>query len=466
MQNSGRDMKNIRSIISGFIFSHIIVLSESGDLIEYNFQNTLSISTINIFLNGLGNNTSNALYPISIYDIKYESVDQNGIIDTLSGLISFPQSNIEAFPKLAYQHGTLILDSQAPSITGMSVDNLEILLVGLATTPSGFITVMPDYVGLGDPEKYHPYTIADPHTRALIDMVRACKELSSILQGENTFHFNEQLFLIGYSDGGYATLASQKGIEQNYHDEFNITASLPMAGPYDLSGTMVDYFLSEPEYSQPYYVPYVLTSHLWYYEGLDVDFNQYFEPFWADTLPSLFDGSHSGDEINNLMPDNPLEILLPDVLSEFTNDNDHFFRQTLDLNTLLDWVPESPTYFFHGLGDDIVPYQNAQVAYDTFIDNGAQNISLTLYPASLGGHAEIAPICLAAGFEIVIDYQIISSKGDIDGDANITLLDLEILLASLINENELNQYQYWASDLDFSNIVSVFDILLLADLIE
>ena len=205
-------MKNIRSIISGFIFSHIIVLSESGDLIEYNFQNTLSISTINIFLNGLGNNTSNALYPISIYDIKYESVDQNGIIDTLSGLISFPQSNIEAFPILAYQHGTLILDSQAPSITGMSVDNLEILLVGLATTPSGFITVMPDYVGLGDPEKYHPYTIADPHTRALIDMIRASKELSSILQGENTFHFNEQLFLIGYSDGGYATLASQKGI--------------------------------------------------------------------------------------------------------------------------------------------------------------------------------------------------------------------------------------------------------------
>ena len=40
-----------------------------------------------------------------------------------------------------------------------------------------------------------------------------------------------------------------------------------MAGPYDLSGTMVDYFLSVPEYSEPYYVPYVLTSQLWYYEG-------------------------------------------------------------------------------------------------------------------------------------------------------------------------------------------------------
>ena len=459
-------MKKIRLIIFCFIFIPIISLSDPGDLVEYNFQNTLSISTINLFLNGLGSNISNVLYPILIYDIKYESIDQNGVIDTLSGLISFPQSNVEAFPILAYQHGTLILDSQAPSITGMSMDNLEILLVGLATTPSGFITVMPDYVGIGDPEKYHPYTIADPHTRALVDILRASKELSFILQDENTFQFNQQLFLIGYSDGGYATLASQKGIEQNYHDEFIITASLPMAGPYDLSGTMVDYFLSDPEYSQPYYVPYVLTSHLWYYEGLDVNFNQYFEPFWADTLPSLFDGSHSGVEINSLMPDNPLDILLPEVLSGFENDEDHFFRQTLDLNTLLDWIPESPIYFFHGLGDDIVPYQNAQIAYDTFVGNGAQDISLTLFPASLGGHAEVASICLAAGFEIILQYQIINSKGDIDGDSDITLLDLGILSASLINENQLNQYQYWASDLDFTNTTSIFDILVLADLIE
>ena len=459
-------MKKIRLIIFCFIFVPIISFSDPGDLVEYNFQNTLSISTINLFLNGLGSNISNVLYPILIYDIKYESIDQNGVIDTLSGLISFPQSNVEAFPILAYQHGTLILDSQAPSITGMSMDNLEILLVGLATTPSGFITVMPDYVGIGDPEKYHPYTIADPHTRALIDILRASKELSLILQDENTFQFNQQLFLIGYSDGGYATLASQKGIEQNYHDEFIITASLPMAGPYDLSGTMVDYFLSDPEYSQPYYVPYVLTSHLWYYEGLDVNFNQYFEPFWADTLPSLFDGSHSGVEINSLMPDNPLDILLPEVLSGFENDEDHFFRQTLDLNTLLDWIPESPIYFFHGLGDDIVPYENAQIAYDTFVGNGAQDISLTLFPASLGGHAEVASICLAAGFEIILQYQIINSKGDIDGDSDITLLDLGILSASLINENQLNQYQYWASDLDFTNTTSIFDILVLADLIE
>ena len=39
----------------------------------------------------------------------------------------------------------------------MSIDNAEILLVGLMSTPSGFITIFPDYEGIGDPNKFHPY---------------------------------------------------------------------------------------------------------------------------------------------------------------------------------------------------------------------------------------------------------------------------------------------------------------------
>ena len=446
------------------ILTPIISFSDPGDLVEYNFQNTFSISTLNIFLNSLGNNSTNVMYPISVYDIKYESIDHNGAVDTLSGLISFPHSNLDAFPILTYQHGTLILDSQAPSITGMSVNNYEVLFVGLATTPAGFITVMPDYVGIGNPHKYHPYMIADPHTRSVVDILRATKKLSLIL--EDSFQFNDQLFLIGYSDGGYATLASHRGIENFHNEEFNITASFPMAGPYDLSGTMVDYFLSGPEYSQPYYVPYVLTSQLWYYQGLEVDFSSYFEPFWADTLPGLFDGTHSGDFINNLMPENPLDILLTEVLEEFESSEDHFFRQKLELNTLLDWVPQNPIHFFHGMGDDIVPYENAQIAYDTFVGQGAQDISITLYPESFGGHAEVAGIALSAGLEDIFDYQVISSKGDLNGDQLLTLDDLDILSSGLLGEINLTLFQQWSSDIDFSNSVSILDLILLSDSIQ
>jgi len=459
-------MKTFRIIIGRFLFFIGTISSDPGDLIGFNNQNTLSISTIQFIVNSLGNNLPLPIYPISIYDIKYESHRPDGTIDTLSGLVSIPQEPLKAFPILSYQHGTILLDDAAPSIAGMTIDNLEVLMVGLISTPSGFITIFPDYEGIGNPDKYHPYIIADSYTRSVVNMIRAVKHLSYELQNVDKFQYNDQLFLIGYSEGGYATLAAQRGIQLNYSEELHITASFPMAGPYDLSGTMIDYFLSIPFYPSPYYVPYVLTSHLWNYQGLNVEFNDYFDPFWADTLSSLYDGTHSGSEVNNLMPDNPLDILLPDVLQEFIDDEEHFFRQTLNENTLFNWVPESPTYFYHGIGDDIIPYENAQIAHDTFVNNGASEINLVLYPEEMGGHSEVSFVCIFAGYDVILDYQKINPKGDLDSDGLITLLDCEQLSSIMINNDEISDFQFWAGDFDFDLVHSVMDLLMLIDNIE
>ena len=76
---------------------------------------------------------------------------------------------------------------------------------------------------------YHPYHIKDSYTRAVIHMIRAVKQLSQTLINEESFQYNDQLFLAGYSEGGYATLAAQAGIEHLYNEEFHITESFPMA---------------------------------------------------------------------------------------------------------------------------------------------------------------------------------------------------------------------------------------------
>ena len=439
--------------------------SEPGQLIDYTHQSTMTQDEIILILWFAGFDPV-ADFGISVYDIKYETEGEGGYIDTLSGLVAFPHSPIEAFPILSYQHGTAVNDASAPSLAGLTMDNPEVLLISLVTAPSGYITLFPDYEGLGDPNKFHPFIIAESYTHSVVNMVRAVKQLSTELEGEDQFQFNDQLFLIGYSEGGYATMAVQRGIELNFSDEFTITTSCPMAGPYDLAGTMVEYFLSIPSYPKPFYVPFVLTSHLWYYQGEDVDFGDYFEPFWADTLPSLFDGTHFGDEIDALMPENPLDIILPDVLEEFTNNEDHFFRQTLQQNTLLDWIPMSPTYLYHGIGDDIVPFQNAQIAYDTFVSNGADSVTLTLYPEEMGGHGEVATTCLFAGFDVISDRQAISPKGDLNSDSYITVQDVDLILDSIVHETDLTDFQWWAGDCDYDDQHSVMDLLMVADLIE
>ena len=302
-------------------FSIISILRSEQDLIEYNFQNRVPVTSVGNLINNLaytlGFNSFDLNYSINIYDIHYESINVQGVPDTLSGLICIPESNLKAFPILSYQHGTQLLDSSAPSIVGVSLagiyDNFETTLIGLITASSGFITLLPDYEGLGNPEKFHPYIVGKSYSKSLIHMLRASKELSNELNGDQKFQNNNQLFLLGYSEGGYATLAAQKDIELNHSDEFQITASFPMAGPYDLAGTMVDYFLSAPDYSQPYYVPYVLTSQLWTYQGLNVDFLIIFFHFGLK-ISQAYMMVASSIEINSMMPNNPLDILLPDVL--------------------------------------------------------------------------------------------------------------------------------------------------------
>ena len=105
-----------------------VVSSEPGDLIEYNFQNRVPVTSINNLISNLANTLGFASfdlnYSINVYDIHYESINVGGELDTLSGLICIPESNIKSFPTLSYQHGTQLLDSSAPSIVGVSLSGI------------------------------------------------------------------------------------------------------------------------------------------------------------------------------------------------------------------------------------------------------------------------------------------------------------------------------------------------------
>jgi len=400
-----------------------------------------------------------------MYSIEYEIIDSQGMSDTLSGLVSFPLAPTKSFPIASYQHGTTIEDSNVPSVTGLNLSNQEVSIISIAMASSGFIIILPDYSGLGSSEGYHPYIIADTYTPAITNMIRAVKELSTDLNINNSFMYNNQLYLFGYSEGGYATMAAQRDIEQSMSDEFNLTATFPMAGPYDLSGTMVDFYLSINFYPQPYYVANVLFNHLHYYDTLQ-NLDQYFLPFWADTLSSLFDGTHSGSFINSMMPDSPIEILLPDVIDDFSSNGENLFRQTLEENTLLDWTPVTPTYLIHAIADDIVPIANAQVAYNTFIDNGAESVRLIEMPVSIGGHEDAAPLCLLKALDTIVSYQIVNVKGDVNLDGYLNINDQDLLIDNLLEYIEFHISDHWTGDMDFDYSLSIFDLLSFSYLIE
>ncbi len=78
----------------------------------------------------------------------------------------------------------------------------------------------------------HPYLVKEPTVRSLVDNLYAVKELAaSELPGMNLIN---EYYLLGYSQGGWATLALDKALELDYSADFDLNGSACGAGPYDI----------------------------------------------------------------------------------------------------------------------------------------------------------------------------------------------------------------------------------------
>lgn len=254
---------------------------------------------------------------------------------------------------------------------------------------NGYLTLVPDYLGFGDSNGLHPFMHGKTLAWTVIDLIRATRTLAT----ENNYPLNGQLFLVGYSEGGYATMAAQREIETHHTDEFIITASAPMAGAYDLSGTMLQLFLSGEPLSRPMYFPYILLAYNAIY-GFDEAITNLLDETNTGDAIQLFDGAHDNDAIDAALPALPQELVTPEFFAALESDDDHPVRIALANNDVYRWKPTSPTRLYHCQDDDRVPFANSTVAHDYFINAGA-NVELeTLF---FGNHTDCAVPALLRG---------------------------------------------------------------------
>ena len=449
------------SLVIILLFSSITFPLQRGNLIsieEIDNEPYLEIQTnINNELGSIGG--LSVEYGATMYKVVYETVDGFGDSTAASGVMAIPQGNDEAYGILSWQHGTAIYRDGAQSNGGFD-------LLSRVVASSGYIYVAPDYLGLGISEEIHPYILKYPSANVVIDLIRAVRNYFD--DTNELIQLNRQLSLIGYSEGGYVTLAAQMVMEQELADEFNITISFPMAGPYDLSGSMVDIMIEDTYYSEPFYLPYTLYSYIYYYEiGPLTD---YFVPEFASQVEDLYSGNYSGGYINSFMNNNgynpPISCMLPQVVDEFENDENHILRQLLIENNLYDWAPESPTYLFHALADELVPPSNTIMAYDTMVINGAEDVHLELIPESFGGHAEAAPFAILTAYSISQELQLINPKGDVSHDGDVDVSDIVITVDIIMSTTlEIDNYTFWAADMLADEIIDVIDIVRLVNYI-
>jgi dienelactone hydrolase len=227
---------------------------------------------------------------IIIYTITYKTTF-NGETVVASGLVAVPTGE-GTFPAISYQNGTNTLNSNAPSVNPN--DELYFLLEAVAST--GFIISMPDYLGFGSSaDMFHPYLQRESTVQSVLDMLRAIEELGDM----KNLSFNGDLYLTGYSQGGWATMQVQKAIETEFTNEFNLKASVPCAGPYDLK-YINEFILNQKNYPMPYFAAYMFNSYM-NLEEMKTPIDSVFSHPYDSIIPTLFDGSRSGYEINELL---------------------------------------------------------------------------------------------------------------------------------------------------------------------
>ena len=301
-------------------------------------------------------------YSVSSYRLNYVTTDKNGAKVTASGLVSVPVKAAGArSPVLSYQHASTFRNNQAPSI------KVEAVEPPLVLASLGYIVVSPDYVGFGASYGVeHPYLTSSPSSRAVIDMLSAAQTW----RRQAGVADNGQLFLAGYSEGGYATMAAHRAIHQQGGElKTQLQAAVPGAGPYDVQETLD--------------------------EQLD-RVRKLFPP-----LALLIDPDHLSDASESVR--NEVRRLL---LRQMVPEDGDVRYQTLFMDRFLaddkagiaaehsvhlGWAPSVPVYLFHGRGDLTVPYSAAESARDTLRAAGAPDVTLTDCTTPKFGHLDCVP---------------------------------------------------------------------------
>lgn len=324
----------------------------------------ISKTTLKSFIQSAGIDVSSEdlKYDVELFKVTYHTTYKGQEI-TNSGLVSLPATT-DPVGMLSFQHGTMVANAEAPSLTPTSN---RILFLYAALASPGFIAVIPDYTGFGSSSQLmHPYFVEEATATAVIDNLRAGKELA-LREG---LSFDKKLFLAGYSQGGYATMATHKALEEQPLDGFNLVASFPAAGGYDVKG-MQEYFFSIDSYSEPFYIAYVAQAYRVYYDWTEPLSDFFNEPF-AGEIPNLFDGSKTGSEINQALTEDVHDLINPNLLEGIDESAQYaYIVDAFNDNSLLDWIPSRPVYMYHGDADITVPYQNSVDTYDRLLDNGA-----------------------------------------------------------------------------------------------
>ena len=334
--------------------------------------------------------------------ISYNTVNEDNTPVVASGLLVIPTATVayqqERISKgkqpfsvsmLCDNHGTIFKNSDAPTNVEVADNKPNYPQAILESSYAGFAGIYPDYIGFGDSNTtLHPYIMKKASARASLDMIKASMKYME----DNGIALNHQLYITGYSEGGYVAMATAQKVEEELSN-VNLMGVAPMAGPYNVEDlanrelnathTMVyPAFLADLAYSYAHYydvnLSEIANANITTPQ-FQTAFNGSYDTVAIQTILGLADSS-KGDY--RFYTHKASELFSTTFLNDYANNVNSAMRVRFQENALDNWTPKSKMNLIQCVDDEIIPFSESNNTYNKFKKRGT-DVILTPIPTPL-----------------------------------------------------------------------------------
>lgn len=170
---------------------------------------------------------------IDFHQFEYSTVGAGGETTTASGSLMVPNGADPACsgkrPVLMYGHGSSLRRNVRMGDLTPNAPYAETSAAAAALyAAQGYIVIAPNYAGYDTSTlSYHPHHVADQQAKDMIDALTAARKAFAKLP--HPVLDSGKLFLTGYSEGGYVTMATHRAMQAA---GISVTAAAPLSGNY------------------------------------------------------------------------------------------------------------------------------------------------------------------------------------------------------------------------------------------
>lgn len=333
------------------------VIDESGTA-EGSLKTT-STSMANVLQNLIQYHNNEEVVQISG---TYLSEDENGKPIKLSGKVLLPlKKPVQRY--ILVSHYTIGSNAEAPS----NCFPMEGVLCA-----NGYAMIFPDYLGYGvTSNKIHPYLSMKLTAKNVLDMYTAVKPYIESLGYKPKY---DDIYLMGYSQGGSNTMAVQYMIEDEKYVDVKIKRVFAGGGPYDIVATY-NSVITSGKVSYPCAVPLVIQG-MNQGSNMGLNMSRLLVPRIADNVDAWFNSKkYTTSQLNQLIGTYKVEEILTEYGRDRTSEDVAVLYKAMKNNSVVGlsfWIPMAPVYMLHSMDDETVPYINAQHAKSAWHESNIQ----------------------------------------------------------------------------------------------